>query len=209
MSQLPLILPITTGVDYDGNTYYLFTSWLGLKVGNVGGWETQLNAVNNGNGTWTFTAQLNGFVSPFISPISATIKGDFSAPFNDETLFVVTSDLTDPLGWSSYVNFDNAINKVLNCFFAQIPNFGVAKNVTTSDVPTLMSGASLTDFYTAYGLASQNIPLQNLILLQFTVYAESVSATDPTLIAAITPITLLFKINNFNIYRQESVFKFF
>lgn len=202
MTNLPLVVPISKGVDADNRPYCLLTTWMNLKWNSRGGWLTELTVVDNANGTFTFTTKS---IIPSFTPVSAVIRGAFSINFDGESIFVVNTLTAD--SWAAYVDFDNRVATKLEYALRNIPSFGSPKKTLVTDIPNLTTTTTLVDFYTAYGAAYFNIPLQNLLLLQFG--ANAYTNNDQATVGALIPIIYQFKINNFNVFRQYEILKVF
>jgi len=223
--SLPLLIPVSTGVDGPGPADFLYSSAFKKEVGGVGVWITQLTSHTTDNITWTFTTlNLGGtFVVP--TPFSFTVRGGFNAPFDTESVFVI--DDPTPTSFNNYKAFDLKLANIINSklhfrrgpapYFQAlgeiVPYVGDAPDVTVQDVSTFLYPLSVCAYY---GLTSHcggyfanagNVPLQNLQLLTIFSYVLQ-NAANPSLYALLQPLTnivFLGKIYSYEIGDQVAL----
>jgi hypothetical protein len=203
---LPIYANIVRCIDRLNNSYGLFSSTLFLNKNDVGAWLTEIETIDNNNGTWTFITNLynNGKHG---KEIMRTIHGNFSTPLENELLFDVT-----PGYWHEFVNLDNIIADVINSRLERFDGFGkILKNDMNSQ-PNLDSSIDKFTFLYLYGVTNNQVSLQSNLLLQVLVFSlyQRFDFSDPStstraqdLYQEITPLFILRKTNLFNIWRQK------
>lgn len=203
-APLPQYANIVKGVDRLGNPYSLFSSTLLLNFNDLGAWLTEIEPVDNNNGTWTFTTKL--FKKPK-NEVTVTIHGDFSAQIENELLFVI-----EPGYWHEYVELDNAIADIVNSRLERLDNIGQLIENTNTTVPYLDDSIDKLTFLFLYSSTNDNAPLQSNLLLQAVVFSAVqrfdfanplIAERAQALYEEVITLFLLRKFNLFNIWRQK------